>query len=350
MQKLSYPRGGVSYLTFSPDGDILAGFWQNKDARPGLVQHKHALYCWSRSRDWGMTGLEHDGPITGLTFHPTGRTLAYAGIARGGSWRAPPAREPPAQTPSVWRRSFARESLHPFTGVHLYSLTGTDEFVPNRVRVPLAENAILAPGTWARGLAFTPDGRAMLSAQIELLGLMRTRANIYHWHFAEENGMWRVADPVAGCGATENGGALVGDACLALTGTWGVTVCPVAPATGLFVPDVRAASAVAVAPGRELVAVSETGSLTVWHLRTANPICKPDRAAGLVTALAFSPDGGTLAAGHAGNTVTFWDPLTGWAGPERDFGVGPVTALAYAPDGLTLAVAGRTGLVVVDTD
>ena len=44
------------------------------------------------------------------------------------------------------------------------------------------------------------------------------------------------------------------------------------------------------------------------------------------------------------------DARTGAAGSVRDFGVGPVTALAYAPDGLTLAVAGRNGAVVVDTE
>ncbi len=340
MQKIRGPRGGVTYLTFSPDGDMLAGFGPDK----------HALYCWSRSRDWEMTGLEHDGPITGLAFHPSGRTLAYAAIGRMTTMQEPPVREVPAETPSVWRRRFARESPRSFTGVLLYALTGTDEFAPNRVRVPPAEGMILSPASWAHGLAFTPDGRVLLAGQVESLGVMRTRANIYHWHFAEEGGVWRVTDSVAGRGATENGGALVGGAYLALTGAWGVTVCPVAPASGLYVPAVHAAGTVAVAPGRELVAVSEYGSLTVWHLRSAAPVSKPEHTAGLVTAVAFSPDGGTLAAGHSGSAVTFWEPLTGGAGPERDFGVGPVTALAYAPDGLTLAVAGRAGLVVVDTD
>jgi WD40 repeat protein len=262
-----------------------------------------------------MTGLEHDGPITGLAFHPTGRTLAYAAVARGGIWREPPEREAPAETPSVWRRRFARETPRPFTGVRLYSLTGTDEFVPNRVRLPRPEDLLIGPQHWARGLAFTPDGRVMLAGQIEVTGLMQTRARIYHWHFTEEEDVWRAdAGQAAGCGATENGGALIGDSHLALTGAWGVTVCPVSEATGLYVPDVRAAGATAVAPARELVAVVESGSLTVWHLRQTPPMSKPKHAAGLVTAVAFSPDGGTLAVGHSENTVTFWDPVTGRPG------------------------------------
>ena len=351
MQKLSCPRGGVSYVTFSPDGDILAGFAQNSNA----------LYCWFRSRSWEKTGLEHSGPITGVAFHPTGRTLAYAGIARGGFFQprpaivssgAPASAAADAPAPSVWRRRFAHEAHRPFTGVLFYPLAEADEFVPNRVSVPQTEGAILQPHTWARGLAFTPDGRVLLAGQVELHGLLRARANLYHWHFTETGGIWRAADPVGGCGATEHGGALVGGY-LGLTGAWGVAACPVEPATGLYVPDVRAANAVAVAPARELIATCAQGPVSVWHLRAGPPVATITTNSGWTNALAFAPDGGTLAVGHggtAGGSVSFWEPLTGTAGPERDFGVGPVTALAYAPDGLTLAVAGRGGLVVVDTD
>jgi WD40 repeat protein len=350
VQKLSCPRGGVTHLTFSPDGDLLAGIGAI-GTRFSHMSPPTAVYCWTRSRDWEKTGLEHDGPVTGVAFHPTGRTLAYAGIARLGVAQAAPP-PPPAggPAPSIWRRRFAREALRPFTGVHLYSLTGTDEFVPNRVRVPQDEVTILSPDSWARGLVFTPDGRVLLSAHSERTGFSRTRANVYHWHFTEGEGVWRVADVVAAHGATERGGALVGASYLALAGQWGVAVCPVESPTGLYVPDVQSAGVVAVASGSELVAVREQGPLVVWHLRTAEPVARAKADPGAVTALAFAPDGATLAVGTAGKIVTFWNPLTGAYGPERDFDVGPVTALAYAPDGLTLAVAGRTGLVVVDTE
>lgn len=336
MQKLWYPRGGVTRLTFSPDGDLLAGIGQN------------AVYCWTRSRNWEKTGLEHDGPVTGVAFHPSGRTLAYAGIAGQGFAQPPP---PPTSVPapSLWRRRFAREALRPFTGVHLYSLTGTDEFVPNRVRVPRNDITILSPETWARGLAFTPDGSVLLSAQSERVGFTGTRVNVYHWHFTESEGVWRAADVIAAQGATERGGAIVGN-CLALAGEWGIAVCPLSDTKGVFMPDVHATRVVAVAPGRELVAVRDPGPLVVWHLRSAEPVGRANTEPRAITALAFAPDGATLAIGTAEQIVTFWNPLTGEHGPERDFDVGPVTSLAYAPDGLTLAVAGRTGLVVVDTE
>ena len=336
MQKLSSPRGGVTGLTFSPDGDMLAGFGGN------------ALYCWTRSRGWEKTGLEHDGPVTGVTFHPSGRTLAYAGIAR--PWFTAAPAPPPARagSESVWRRRFARAALRPFTGVHLYSLTGTDEFVPNRVQVPHAEGMTLSPESWARGLAFTPDGRALLAAQVESQGMFSRRANVFHWHFTEGRGVWRVANAVAGRAETERGAALVGDSCLALAGVWGVAACAVTGAAGLFVPDVGAASAVAVASRCELVAVLGNGRLTVWHLRTAEAVSAVSSGAWGITSLAFEPGGESLAVGDTEGTVTFLDSRTGAVASEYDFGVGPVRSLTYAPDGLTLAVAGSKGLVVVD--
>jgi hypothetical protein len=41
-------------------------------------------------------------------------------------------------------------------------------------------------------------------------------------------------------------------------------------------------------------------------------------------------------------------PARGNFGDKYDYGVGRVEAMAFAPDGLTLAVAGKNGLVVVD--
>jgi WD40 repeat protein len=69
VQTLWSPPRGVSGLTFSPDGDMLAAVASD------------VVYCWTRGRNWEKSGLKFEpGQITAVAFHPTGRTLAYAAL------------------------------------------------------------------------------------------------------------------------------------------------------------------------------------------------------------------------------------------------------------------------------
>lgn len=316
MQTLPCPRGGISGLTFSPDGDMLAGVGDG------------GFFCWTRSRGWEQTGLPERGAEC-VAFHPDGRALAYV--------------------MPVVRRGFDY-----FGEIRLYSLTSSCRIEPGVLTLTAGGDPATIPRH--RQVAFAPDGRTLVTNRIESRGLFYSPAAVVeHWFLAPSADGWRVIDPAPARATAPNGAALVGGSTLVLVGTWGAQVCPLdASATAqLRVPDVSRARFVAASPRGELVAVGEQHRVRVWHLRTAAPVAVW-RTAGpesvFVPARAFSPDGRRVAIGTADGRVTLFDPLSGRAGTAFDFGVGAVQSLAYAPDGLTLAVAGHTSLVVVDVE
>ncbi len=84
-------------------------------------------------------------------------------------------------------------------------------------------------------------------------------------------------------------------------------------------------------------------AVRLWNVETGEEIRPFDGHADEVTALAYSPDGKTLASGGYDCTVRLWDPSTG---RERRCLQGHkerVLALAFSPNGATLASASADG-------
>jgi hypothetical protein len=107
-----------------------------------------------------------------------------------------------------------------------------------------------------------------------------------------------------------------------------------------------AVNALAFAPdGRTLAAGSS--DVRLWDLRNGNVRATLQGHSGLVNALVFSPDGRTLAMGgrHRDNAARIWDAQSGALIAVLPGHTGWVVGLAFAPDGSLLATASQDGTV-----
>jgi len=76
----------------------------------------------------------------------------------------------------------------------------------------------------------------------------------------------------------------------------------------------------------------------IWNPGTGTTLRFLTGHTGPVRALAYAPDGKTLATGGDDDTVRIWNPATSTT--LHTLHTGPVRAMAYAPDGTVLATAG----------
>jgi WD40 repeat protein len=75
----------------------------------------------------------------------------------------------------------------------------------------------------------------------------------------------------------------------------------------------------------------------LWEVETRKDLALLKGHLGAITAVAFSPDGGTLVTGSVDKTVKLWDGSTGQYRATLTGPRGAITAVAFSPDGLTVA-------------
>ena len=107
-------------------------------------------------------------------------------------------------------------------------------------------------------------------------------------------------------------------------------------------------TAVAYSPdGMSVAVATDQAVIDLYDAATGGKRATLSGHAGGVTCLAYTPDGRTLASGGADKTVRLWNPASGTQTAVLDKHTGTVHAVAVSPDGRRLASAGEDGAVHV---
>ena len=288
-----------------------------------------------------MLTLEgHPGAVPALAFSPDGQTLASGG--KGGLVRlwAPPADlgDLDTQTDNVQALAFSPDGHCLAVGadrvLQVWDLRDRRLLTPFLQQHAISAVAFVGPGTVLFGIGERP-GPVARPATLFLLDLPTGKPR--PTSFQVVNGIRALA--------------ALPDRRLAawVTDTKYLRVQDVTRPPRPAVPLRNDARALALSPDARRVAVSSDWEVLLfdvegWPTRATTV----GRHQGVVSALAFGPDGRTLFSGGWDNAVRVWDldRMTERAGFTWPTG-NRVASLAVAPDGLRAAVAGDTGTIAV---
>jgi WD40 repeat protein len=98
-------------------------------------------------------------------------------------------------------------------------------------------------------------------------------------------------------------------------------------------------NALAVSPSGQTFASAVRDRIQLWDLQTAQPILDLQGHKNWITALAFSPNGAALASASLDGTIKLWDLASGAL--ITSLRSGRVSAIGFSPDGTTLAAGSR---------
>lgn len=199
-------------------------------------------------------------------------------------------------------------------------------------------------------LAFSADGLWLAAAGGTMVRLwdMKTAKELHHWEAEKNVGVYAVAFAPDGKTLAWAGGQRV-----FLPDSGGNSIHLVDPETGKdksVLPGKNgdfAVCSLAYAPGGEFLAAGQMNPyLNIWQPATGKLLHRLNfPAAGTVT---FGPGGKLLASTHPAGDITYLiDPAKGLELRQISSQQGGVYAVAFAPDGRSLASAGQDGTILI---
>ncbi|MFJ2770990.1 protein kinase [Streptomyces sp. NPDC087300] len=187
---------------------------------------------------------------------------------------------------------------------------------------------------WATDIGVSPDGRTVVAA---------TTKGLYVWEVSSGKRLALRKDAPGGPVAFRSDGKmLVAGRPLHLRSPNGVSTAAV--------KDSENAAVTAFSPDGEILAYAEqSGAIRLWNTGSHQETVKLDNPDGMIHALAFHPKGDLLASGGQDGTVRVWNTVTGkrvgsFKGPTS------VEALAFSPDGNTVAAGLMSAVHYEDKD
>jgi WD40 repeat protein len=210
-------------------------------------------------------------------------------------------------------------------------------------------------------VAFAPDGRTLATGSADNTVIL--------WDLTDPSRPHRLGSPLIGHTGSVTSMALTPDGQTLITGSadstvilWDLTVRALPQRLGPPLSGhTSAVNAVALAPdGHTLVTGDQNGNLILWEVADRalpRPLGSPRSATSSVDAMAFAPSGRMFVTSNRTNDTVLWDltdptqlrqlgpPLT--VEPPLTSTASLVFAVAFFPDGRTLATSGSSGATVL---
>jgi WD40 repeat protein len=328
----------VTAVAFSPDGKMLASCGNDTTAR-----------LWDSASGKSQRTLKHDSWLERVAFSPDGKSLAIAG-GWGGKvhlWDLTAGGDKPRW---VGRQPLSISVAFSPDGKKLAGAGWECAVRVWDVATGKEEGAAPAGGHsgWVTAVAVLPDGKRIVSAASDGVVIV--------WDAARGRELRRLEghkERVQCLAVSPDGKTVASGGRDKMVRLWDV-------ASGREVAKIEAGGLVhglAFAPdGKRLTSVSGNDTYdgwvlempghgaTVWDVATGKPVCRLEGHGGGVKAVAYSPDGKTIATGGNDKTVRLWDADSGKELRRLEGNNGAVESVAFSPDGKRLASAGQDGL------